>query len=133
MPIIDTKNALTYAALIASKSQNNNTGGGGLDLQGYIGKVSVVVNVGVKTTGDADATITLRAMTSATNNISNATNYGTSTVSTSNNTSAVGTIAVDVRDASRYLFLGVAITGTNTPAYPLGATVVGEKQVQPVQ
>ncbi len=129
----DTVNSLTYAAVIAPKSQTNNTGGGGLNLQGYIGKVALVVAVGTKSAGDSDGAITLRVQTSATNNISNAVNYGTSTVATSNNATVVGEIAVDTRDAFQYVFVIPTVTGTNSPAYPLSVTSVGVKQVQPVQ
>lgn len=133
--VIDPKNALTYSTLIAPKSQTNNTGAGGLDLVGgnYKGKVAVVVNVGVKSTGDNDGAITVRVTTSATNNISNAVNYGTSTVATTNNTAAQGVISVDTRDALRYVFAVPAITGTNSPAYPLSAIAIGTQEVQPAQ
>lgn len=129
----DIVNSLTFAAVIPPKSQTNNTGGGGLDLQGYIGNVAIVVAVGTKTVGDNDGAITLRVQTSATNNISNAVNYGTSTVATTNNTTIVGEIGVDTRSAFRYVFVVPTLTGTNSPAYPLSATAVGVKQVQPVQ
>ncbi len=129
----DIVGSLTYAAVIAPKSQTNNTGGGGLNLQGYIGKVAVVVAIGTKTAGDNDAAITLRVQTSATNNISNAVNYGTSTVATTNNATNIGEIAVDTRDALQFLFVIPTITGTNSLAYPLAVTAVGVKQVQPVQ
>lgn len=128
---LDPKNQLTVAAVIPAKSQTNNTGNGGVDLKDYIGRVAVRVDIGVKSTGDSDGAIAVRVTTSATNNISNATNYGSSTVSTTNNTSAVGEISVDTRDALRYLFAVPAITGTNSPAYPLSVTLAGTKQVQP--
>lgn len=128
--MFDPKNALTTTALIASKSQTNNTGNGGLDLRPYIGTVAVVIGVGTKTAGDADATIAVRITTSQTNNISNAVNYGTTTISTSNNTVALGSIMVDTRDAYRYLFAVPALAGTNSPAYPITALAVGQTRVR---
>lgn len=127
----DPKNELTFTALIAPKSQTNNTGNGGLDLKDYQGLVAVDINIGVKTAGDADGAIAVRLTTSNTNNISNAVNYGSSVVNTTNNTAAQGQISVDPRAANRYLFAVPAITGTNSPAYPLSAVAVGQKRVQP--
>ncbi len=128
----DPKNQFTYTTVIAPKAQTNNTGNGGLDLRGYIGSLAIVVGIGAKTIGDADGTITVRVTTSTTNNISNGVNYGTATVSTTNATAVLGQISVDVRDATGpYLFAVPAITGTNSPSYPLSVVAVGMKQVQP--
>lgn len=130
---VDLKQSLTFSALFGPKAQANNTGGGGLNLKGYVGKVAVVVQIGTKTIGDSDGAITVLLQTSATNNISNAVNYGTSTVNTSNNAAATGVINVDTRDALQYLFAIPTVTGTNSPSYPLAVTAVGKQQVQPVQ
>lgn len=130
---LDPKNELSFLFPAApAKSQTNNTGAFIGDLTGFQGKVAVVVNIGTKTAGDSDGAITLTALTSATNNISNATNAGgTGTVATTNNTSGTGTISVDTRAAAgKFLFYGVTVTGTNTPAYPIGVCAVGTKQVQ---
>jgi hypothetical protein len=129
--MIDPKNALTFTSVIPAKSQTNNTGNGGLDLKDYVGSVAVVVDIGVKTVGDNDGAIAVRVTTSSTNNISNGTNYGSSTIATTNNTAATGTITVDTRDALRYLFAVPAVTGTNSPAYPVSVVAVGQKRVQP--
>lgn len=129
----DVKNSLTFGTIIAPKAQTNNTGNGGLNLQGYIGKVALVVNIGTKTIGDNDGAISVRVTTSATNNISNAVNYGTATVATTNNTAAQGVINVDTRDALQYVFAVPTVTGTNAPSYPLSVVSVGKEQVQPVQ
>ena len=126
---LDPVNELTWATAPA-KSQTNNTGAFLCDLLGYIGRVAINVNLGAKTVGDADGTIAIRAMTSATNNISNAVNYGTAIVNTSNAATANGRLSVDTRDANRYLFYGVVTTGTNSPAYPLAVSVIGKKQTQ---
>lgn len=130
---VDLKNSLTFSAVFGPKAQANNTGGGGLNLRGYLGKVAVVVTIGTKTIGDNDGTISVLLQTSATNNISNAVNYGTSTVNTSNNASATGVINVDTRDALQYLFAVPTVAGTNSPSYPLAVVAVGKLQVQPAQ
>jgi|SRR5882757_683612 len=128
---LDPKNDLSYLDF-TSKSQSNNTGALIGDLTGFIGKVNVRVQIGVKTAGDSDGAISISAFTSATNNISNATNAGgAGTVSTSNNASTAGSISVDTRAAAgKFLFLVPTVTGTNSPAFPLAATVIGTKQIQ---
>lgn len=134
--------SLTFAALLAGKSQaTNNTASAGFDMANYVGVLAVRVNFGVKTVGDNDGTVTVILQTSATNNASNATNIGTSNgifgsgtnVATSNNTAASGTIGVDTRELNsghRYLFARIILAGTNSPAYPVAAEVIGTKQVQ---
>jgi hypothetical protein len=126
----DIKNGTTATVLIPAKSQTNNTGAGGVDLDDYVGTVAVHVNIGVKTAGDADGAISVRVATAADNNISNATNYGTSTIATTNATANSGDIAVDVRDANKYIFAIPTVTGTNSPAYPLSVVLRGVKRVQ---
>lgn len=130
---VDLKNSTVVSTIISPKAQTNNTGNGGLDLRGYVGQMVLTVQIGTKTVGDADGAITIRAMTSDTNNISNAVNYGSSVINTTNNTVAIGDISVDTRDAKRYLFAGIALTGTNSPSYPIAVTARGQAQVQPVQ
>lgn len=130
---LDPKNDLSYLfPAVPAKSQANNTGAFIGNITGFEGKLAIVVNIGTKSAGDSDGAITLTALTSATNNISNATNAGgTGTVATTNNTTAGGTISVDTRAAAGpFLFYGVTVTGTNSPAYPIGVCAVGTKQVQ---
>lgn len=131
---VDLKNSLTWLNSAPPKSQTNNTGAFIGDISNFDGKIAVNVQIGTKTVGDSDGAIAIRVMASATNNISNATNYGSSTVSTTNNTTASGQISVDTRDVvGRYLFYGVTLTGTNSPAYPISVSAVGKAVVQPVQ
>jgi len=134
IPIIDPANEMTWA-FVSPKSQANNTGGFLADLSGYQAPLAVAVGIGTKTIGDSDGAITIRLMTSATNNISNATNYtpgvGSATVATTNNSTASGVLLVNPRDASQYLFYGVVVAGTNSPAYPIGITAAGAKKVEP--
>lgn len=127
--IIDPTNELSFGAM-SPKSQTNNTGAFLLDKKDFHGRIAVRVMLGVQTNAGADGNIAIRVMTSNTNNISNAVNYGSTTVGTTNNTAASGTIPVDTRDSYRYLFVGVAMSGTNV-AYPLAAEAIGQSQVEP--
>lgn len=132
-PIIDPANEMTWA-FAPAKSQTNNTGAFLANLSNYQAPVAVAFNIGTKTAGDSDGAITLRLMTSATNNISNATNYtpgvGSATVATTNNSTANGVLLVNPRDANQFLFYGVVVSGTNSPAYPIAASVCGSKKVE---
>jgi hypothetical protein len=131
---VDPANELTWI-FAPAKSQANNTGFFLADLTNFQTQVGVALNIGTKTIGDSDGAITLRLMTSATNNISNATNYtpgvGAATVATTNNTLASGVLLINTRDASRYAFIGVVVAGTNSPAYPIGVSACGPKKTEP--
>lgn len=130
---MNTPNGLTFSTLLASKSQaTNNTASTGIDIRDYIGPIAVRVNIGIKTAGDNDGAVTVQIKSSADNAITNAVNITTATnaVSTTNNTAAQGTITVDTRATHRYLFALITLSGTNSPAYPVAAEVVGCKQVQ---
>jgi hypothetical protein len=132
--IIDPANELTWK-FAPPKSQTNNTGAFICDLSQFQGQVGVGFNIGTKTAGDSDGAITLRLQTSATNNISNATNYtpgvGAANVATTNNATANGVLLIDPRTANRYAFYAVTVSGTNSPAYPIGVTAVGQQKVEP--
>lgn len=133
--IIDPTKELTWAVSPA-KSQTNNTGAFLLDLSNFQGGVAVNVNLGLKTVGDSDGAITIGLQSSTTNNISNAVNYtpnfGVATINTSNNATTSGQLFLNPRDVlGRYVFWRVTVSGTNSPAYPIGVVAVGEKKVQP--
>jgi len=134
IPSISPAEELTWSAPIV-KSQNNNTGAFIFNMAGYQAPVCFAVGIGTKSTGDSDGAITVGVSTSATNNISNATNYtpavGSATVATTNNTSAMGTITVDPRNANQFVFFRVTVSGTNTPAYPLAIIAAGAQKVEP--
>lgn len=131
----DPKNSQTFTSMLVAKSQaTNNTASVGLDTKGYVGAIALRVNVGVKTVGDNDGTVTVIVQSSADNAGTNATNLAsTANVATTNNTAASGTILVDTQNPllARYLFARVVLTGTNSPAYPVAVEAVGVKQVQP--
>lgn len=134
--LIDPVNQLTFSST-AAKSQVNNVGAFLMDCLNYEGQIAVVVDIGVKTVGDADGAIAIGIATSNTNNISNAVNYtptvGNATVATSNNATATAAITFNPRDTGvgRYVFTRYALTGTNSPAYPVAVVALGTQRVQP--
>jgi hypothetical protein len=129
---LDPKNRLTATNLILNASRaTNNTAGLGVDLKGYTtGPVAVVVDFGTKTAGDNDGTVTVQLQSATTNSAAAATNVSGASTNTSNNATATNMIQLDPRAVSRYLFGRIILTGTNSPAYPVSAVVIGEKQVQ---
>lgn len=129
----DPKNEYTYTSVLDPKSQaTNNTAGTAFDTAGYIGNLAMRVKFGIKTAGDNDGTVKVIVQHSDDNTAANATNLsGAANVSTTNNTAAAGTISIDPRVTKRYIFPRIVLTGTNSPAYPVGVDIVGRKQVQP--
>lgn len=128
---MDPKNELTYAELIPNRSQTNNVGGDGVDIQDYIGKLAVIVHAGAPTAGDAaDRNLSVRLMSASTNNVSNASNISGAVSTNITNSASLQTIQVDTRVADQYLFAVPTITGTNSPAYPLSVSLAGSKVLQ---
>ncbi len=127
----DPKNEHTYTSLVRAASYaTNNAISTGFDTRGYSGSLAVLVDIGVKTAGDNDGAITALLQAAANNTSSEATNVGTLNVATTNNTAATGIMQFDPRGSYRYIFIRRVIAGTNSPAYPMSATVIGTKQVQ---
>ncbi len=128
---LDPKNALTYTHMIASAAYStNNAASTGVNMKGYEGPCAVVVNLGVKTVGDNDGAVTVKLQASATNSAAAATDVSTTNVATTNNTAATGVIQFDPRANFQFLFTRQVITGTNTPTYPIAATLIGVKKKQ---
>lgn len=139
----DPANELTYTSMFVAKSQaTNNTASVGVDTRGYVGRLALRINLGIKTAGDNDGAVTVIVQASADNTAANATNLSTTTgivstatnVATTNNTAASGIVSIDPRAfgaSVRYLFARVILSGTNSPAYPVAAELVGVKQVRP--
>ncbi len=134
---VDLANSLSYATIFPPlASATNNAASTGFDTQGYIGQLSVIVNQGVPTAGDAGQQFKVLLQASDTNNASNATNcVGTSGslifTGTTNNTATQGVLTFDKRAEHRYLFLRKVISGGNSPSAPISAVVVGTLQEQP--
>jgi len=129
--VVDPINNLTFTSVAPLSRATNNANTFIMDTQQYVGKIAVRVNIGIKTAGDNDGTVSVQIRGSATNTAANATNIsGTFAVNTTNNTAAAGTIAFDKRAEYRYLFAYVVLAGTNSPAYPVAIEAVGTKKVQ---
>lgn len=130
--IIDPATDLTFTQVLAAKSQaTNNTASTGTDISSYVGKLAVHVNIGVKTAGDNDGAVNVLIQASATNSAAAATNIvGASTnyIGTTNNTAASGEVTFDTRAEYKFLFARIIISGTNSPAYPLSVTAIGQKR-----
>jgi hypothetical protein len=128
---LDPKNELTFSNLLLAASRaTNNVAGGGVDLKEYEGSCAVLVNIGTKTVGDNDGAVTVKLQHAANNTASEATDITGANVATTNNTTAHGLISVDPRASLRYLFARIILAGTNSPAYPVAASLIGRKQVQ---
>lgn len=129
----DYKNDSTFTTLFTTASRaTNNTASSGVDLKGYEGTLALRVNLGVQTAGDNGATIAVQLQEAANNTASEATNIsGAAVTSDGNNLSNTsGTVQIDPRARLRYLFGRIIITGANSPAFPVSAFLVGQKQVQ---
>ncbi len=127
----DPANQQTFTTLLSSKSQaTNNTRSAGFDTRPYEGVIAVRVDLGVKTVGDNDGAVTVSILHAANNTASEGTAFtAAGNVTTTNNTAASGTLSIDTRACLRYIFALVVLAGTNSPAYPVQVTAVGQKQV----
>src|SRR5882724_2250965 len=96
---LDPKNRLTYTNLVLNASRaTNNTAGLGVDLKGYTtGPIAVLVDIGTKTAGDNDGTVTVQLQSATSNSAAAATNISGAAVNTSNNTTSTSMIQVDPR------------------------------------
>src|SRR3954465_11365602 len=96
---LDPKNRLTSTNLILNASRaTNNVAGLGVDLKGYTtGPIAVLVDIGTKTAGDNDGSVTVQLQSSPTNRAAAATNISSSSVTTTNNTTSTSAIQVDPR------------------------------------
>lgn len=135
-PIIDLANSATWVNLFPGASvATNNTASAGVDLSQFEGRPALSINIGLSTAGTTPG-VTVLIQTSATNAAANAVNFTGTNLSpitnpTSNNAAAVlSQVPIDVRAANRYLFIRAVITGTNSPAFPITATLVGTKKAQ---
>lgn len=134
---VDLINSLSYGTLTAPiSSATNNAASAGVDTQNFIGQISVIVNAGIRTAGDAGSQFVVLLQASATNAASNATNcvgtFGSVAFSgTTNNTASQAVLTFDKRAEFRYMFVRTVITGGNSPAAPVAVAYVGMLQQQP--
>ncbi len=133
---VDLTNSLTYTTLIAPvSSATNNAASAGFDTSNYEGQIAVRVAQGIRSAGDAGSSYSIFLQASNDNTAANATNcvgaYGSLVFTgTTNNTASAATLTFDPRAEKRYMFLRTVITGGNSPAAPVSATAIGQKQVQ---
>jgi len=127
----DPKNELTISVMEPSTSKTANFNSTVIDTQQYIGSMAVVLNAGAKTAGDAgDTTLNVRLMHSAESNGANATNCNINFTQVTT-TNSLQTVAYNPREFSgRYLKAVGVIAGTNSPAFPVGISILGTKKLQ---
>lgn len=132
--IIDLPGTLTTVSMI-SPTALTNTGSAGVDVKDFIGNMLVTVNVSALTGTTPTSAVYIQS--SATNNVSNATNILDPRTNTNVGTTAqanvsnvnLQTLSVDHRLlVGRYLFAIPAITGTNG-AGTVSVTLTGQKKV----
>lgn len=123
----DLPNYVARTVLLPSQSVTSNTNTNTIDLAGYQGKIMVNLDPGTNTAGTSP-TVTVNLFDSADN-----TNFATCNVNSSALTgpSSATVLVVDTRSTRRYLKGVAVIGGTNSPAIPLGVSVIGQKRYQP--
>lgn len=133
----DTVGSQTFTRLLGPISlATNNNASTGFNTNGYEGMLAVIIEQGAPTVGDAGQQFTVFLQASATNAASNATNtvgtFGSRVFTgTTNNAASLAVLTFDKRAEYQYLFVRTTITGGNSPAAPIAATVVGKLQMQP--
>lgn len=131
MTIIPIPTGLTFSSIAPLSRATNNANVFVLDTLNYVGQIAVRVNIGIKTAGDNDGTVSVQIRGSATNAAANATNIsGTFAANTTNNTALASTITFDKRAEYRYMFAYVVLSGTNSPAYPVSIETIGQVNPQ---
>lgn len=100
----------------------------GVDLRDYVGKVALVVNVGVAHAGTSP-TYDLYVQSSVNANGTGPVNANV-TLTQVANTNSFQVLEIDTRAVRRYLRLVQTIGGSSSPNFPVSIALVGTKQVQ---
>lgn len=100
----------------------------GVDLKDYVGKVALVVSVGVAHAGTSP-TYDLYVQSSINSNGTGPTNANVSLTQVAN-TNSLQVLEIDTRSVKRYLRLVQTIGGSSSPNFPVSIALVGTKQVQ---
>ena len=130
MSALDPKNELTFTSLLATISKTSNSNTTAVDISQYVGNVCVIVDVGVKTAGDnADSTYDIALYSGAESNGANAAALNVNATQATN-TAVFEVLSFDQRACNKYLKAVMTIAGTNSPAFPVGLSLVGKKQVE---
>lgn len=157
---IDLATSVSYASLVPAQAIAANTNSGSVNLLDFIGKVAIVIQVGVGTgttpvlngyfissansnlANGTNVTV-LSQFTITTSNQSNTTNintpattglgtytFGIQNIGATNNTNQTLVFGLDQRAVGQYIGFIPTITGTNSPTIPVSIAVVGRKRVE---
>jgi len=123
MKIIDVHNELNEIKLAAG-TYTGSANGAIVDLQGYQGKLKVVLNSG--SGGGTNPTLDVKIQDSADG--SSFTDVSGLTFTQVGSSASIQSLAVDTRAVRRYIRAVLTISGTS-PSFGLSITAVGQKQI----
>ncbi len=132
----DFAGALTVTSLLNTTNINTNSGGPGVDISGYTGKLMIIASAGTGVTGTV---IVPQIKAGQDTNVSNATNYVLNATNFSN-VALTQVINVDLRSSAfgatsnaagsvftnKYLYMTYLITGSATANSAFSATLIGQ-------
>jgi hypothetical protein len=124
----DLPGSVTFSVLAPSTTISSNTNSINFDLSPYQGCVGVILNAGANTAGDANSKLVAAIYDSADNSTYAAISGATFTNVTNANSFQV--YDLDTRAARRYIRVVTTVLGVNT-VYPIGMSIVGQKQYNP--
>jgi hypothetical protein len=123
MILKDPSNTLDFTNALTNRSITANTNGLPIDLQQYKGGVAFLVATGNATAG------TTPTLDISISHSSDNTNWSAANISGSQATNmSTQAITVDTRSVYRYVRPDLVIGGTNSPAFPVSVTMVGQKE-----
>jgi hypothetical protein len=129
--MIDIYGALTRVNLHAASSVSANTNGTAIDVSGFQGQLCVTLDVGAASAGTTPVLIPTM-QTSADNttwsNVASLTNTYTDFTNVNGANAAYAEVPLDSRDCLKYVRLFLGLNGTNSPAYPVSALIIGKKK-----
>jgi len=123
--IIDLQNELNELSLLAD-TYTASVNGSGVDLQGYQGKLKVMLNSGAG--GGADHSLDVKLQESA-DNAAWSDISGAAFTQVTNAGASLQSLAVDTRGVKRYIRAVATIAGTS-PSFGFAVTAVGQKQIR---
>lgn len=127
MKIIDVHNELNVLELLVSAVRTSSANGTGVDLQGYQGKLKVILDTAQASAGTTP-TLDVKIQDSADN--SDFTDVsGLTFTQVTDSADLLEAIAVDTRAVRRYIRAVATIAGTDTPTFNSAVVAVGQKQI----
>lgn len=124
----DIPGSVSISILTPATTFTSNTNSINFDLSPYQGVMGVVLNAGANTAGDANSKLTAAIYDSADNSTYAAISGAVFTNVT--NANSLQVYSLDTRVARRYMRVVTTVLGVNT-VYPVGLTIVGQKQYNP--